>query len=89
MGNIGWLSVPKDWISSFGEIVKFCSRIVADVFSLRPEQGQSLADYLDARSAQRIGPPVKPDPRDMQGFAEFFARHQRGLVIERAAVEAL
>jgi phospholipid/cholesterol/gamma-HCH transport system permease protein len=35
MGNIGWLTVPKDWISSFGEIVKFCSRIVADVFSLR------------------------------------------------------
>ena len=34
-GNIGWLSVPKDWIASFGEIVKFCSRIVADVFSLR------------------------------------------------------
>ncbi len=35
MGNIGWLSVPKDWIASFGEIVKFCGRIVADVFSLR------------------------------------------------------
>ena len=35
MGNIGWLAVPKDWIASFGEIVKFCARIVADVFSLR------------------------------------------------------
>ena len=33
--NIGWLSVPKDWIASFGEIVKFCSRIVAEVFTLR------------------------------------------------------
>jgi phospholipid/cholesterol/gamma-HCH transport system permease protein len=32
---VGWLAVPKDWIASFGEIVKFCSRIVADVFSLR------------------------------------------------------
>ena len=32
---MGWLAVPKDWIASFGEIVKFCSRIVADVFSLR------------------------------------------------------
>ena len=31
----GWLSVPKDWITSFGEIVRFCSRIVADVFTLR------------------------------------------------------
>ena len=33
--NIGWLSVPKDWISSFGEIVKFCSRIVVEVFTLK------------------------------------------------------
>ena len=31
----GWLSVPKDWIASFGEIVKFCSRIVAEVFTLK------------------------------------------------------
>ncbi len=32
---MGWLAVPKDWISSFGEIVKFCSRIVAEVFTLK------------------------------------------------------
>ena len=31
----GWLAVPKDWIASFGEIVKFCSRIVGEVFSLK------------------------------------------------------
>jgi phospholipid/cholesterol/gamma-HCH transport system permease protein len=30
---VGWLAVPKDWIASFGEIVKFCSRIVGEVFS--------------------------------------------------------
>ena len=29
---MGWLSVPKDWLASFGEIVKFCSRIVGEVF---------------------------------------------------------
>jgi phospholipid/cholesterol/gamma-HCH transport system permease protein len=32
---MGWLAVPKDWIASFGEIVKFCSSIVAEVFSLK------------------------------------------------------
>jgi phospholipid/cholesterol/gamma-HCH transport system permease protein len=32
---MGWLAVPKDWIASFGEIVKFCSRIVAEVFTLK------------------------------------------------------
>jgi phospholipid/cholesterol/gamma-HCH transport system permease protein len=32
---MGWLSVPRDWVASFGEIVKFCSRIVAEVFTLK------------------------------------------------------
>jgi phospholipid/cholesterol/gamma-HCH transport system permease protein len=32
---VTWLSVPKDWIASFGEIVKFCSRVVGEVYSLK------------------------------------------------------
>jgi len=32
---MGWLSVPRDWISSFGEIAKFCGRVMALVYSLR------------------------------------------------------
>ena len=32
---MGWLAVPKDWIASFGEIVKFCARIVGEVFTLK------------------------------------------------------
>jgi phospholipid/cholesterol/gamma-HCH transport system permease protein len=32
---MGWLAVPRDWIASFGEIVKFCSRIVGEVFGLK------------------------------------------------------
>jgi phospholipid/cholesterol/gamma-HCH transport system permease protein len=32
---VGWLSVPKDWIASFGEIVKFCARVVGDILRLR------------------------------------------------------
>ena len=30
-----WLSVPKDWIASFGDIAKFSARVVADVFNGR------------------------------------------------------
>ena len=30
-----WLAVPRDWIANFGEIVKFCSRIVREVFTLK------------------------------------------------------
>jgi phospholipid/cholesterol/gamma-HCH transport system permease protein len=32
---MGWLTVPKDWIASFGEISKFCLRIMGLVFRLR------------------------------------------------------
>jgi phospholipid/cholesterol/gamma-HCH transport system permease protein len=28
-----WLALPRDWLASFGEIVGFCARVVADVFS--------------------------------------------------------
>jgi hypothetical protein len=33
--------------------------------------------------------PVRPDPLDVKGFEEFFARHRSGLAIEREAVKAL
>jgi phospholipid/cholesterol/gamma-HCH transport system permease protein len=32
---MGWLSVPRDWISSFGEIAKFCGTILGRVYSGR------------------------------------------------------
>ena len=30
-----WLSVPRDWIESFGDIARFCARVMGDVFSLK------------------------------------------------------
>src|SRR5688500_5146139 len=30
---MGWLSVPRDWIANFGEIVKFTMRIVREVLT--------------------------------------------------------
>ena len=30
-----WLAVPRDWIANFGEIVKFCSRVVKEVLTLK------------------------------------------------------
>ena len=29
---IGWLSVPRDWVASFGDIAKFCARVLGEVF---------------------------------------------------------
>jgi phospholipid/cholesterol/gamma-HCH transport system permease protein len=30
-----WLAFPRDWIAAFGEIIGFCGRVVADVFTLK------------------------------------------------------
>ena len=30
-----WTALPREWIASFGEIAKFCGRILGQVFSLR------------------------------------------------------
>ncbi len=30
-----WLAVPKEWIATFGEIAKFCGKIVGQVYGLR------------------------------------------------------
>jgi phospholipid/cholesterol/gamma-HCH transport system permease protein len=31
----GWLAVPRDWVTSFGDIAKFCARMMGDVFNGR------------------------------------------------------
>jgi phospholipid/cholesterol/gamma-HCH transport system permease protein len=30
-----WLAIPRDWLASFGEIVRFCSTVVGEVFGLK------------------------------------------------------
>jgi sugar (pentulose or hexulose) kinase len=58
-------------------------------FMVRGNAAQSLPEYLDQRIAGSIGKAVRPEPRDVAGFREFFARHQRGLAVEAEAVKAL
>ncbi|HEY7077960.1 MAG TPA: ABC transporter permease [Solirubrobacteraceae bacterium] len=31
----GWLAVPRDWVASCGEIVRFCGRVLGEVFGLK------------------------------------------------------
>ena len=30
-----WFAIPREWLASFGEIVRFCSTVVGEVFSLK------------------------------------------------------
>jgi len=82
------LNVPVSIPATAGEGGAWGMAVLA-AYMLRTDAGQSLPDYLDALIAGSIGPAVKPDPRDVSGFAEYFARHKRGLAIEREAVKAL
>ena len=82
------LNVPVSIPATAGEGGAWGMAVLAS-YMLRDDAKQSLPDYLDERIAKSIGKPVQPDPRDVQGFAEFFARHKQGLSIEREAVNAL
>jgi sugar (pentulose or hexulose) kinase len=82
------LNVPVSVPETAGEGGAWGMAVLA-AYLLRPDSQQALADYLDDRIAKSIGKPIAPEPRDVQGFTEFFALHSKGLAIERAAVEAL
>ena len=82
------LNVPVSIPATAGEGGAWGMAVLA-AYMLRTDGSQSLPDYLDEWIAMSIGAPIEPDPRDVEGFAAFFARHKRGLAIEREAVKAL
>ena len=82
------LGVPISIPATAGEGGAWGMAVLA-AYLLRPDPEQSLPDYLDERIAGSIGRPVPPDPRDVKGFAAYYARHRNGLAIEREAVKAL
>jgi sugar (pentulose or hexulose) kinase len=82
------LNVPVSIPATAGEGGAWGMAVLAG-YMLRADAKQSLPDYLDKRIAKSIGKAVNPDPRDVKGFTEFFARHKSGLAIEREAVKAL
>ena len=82
------LNVPVSLPATAGEGGAWGMAVLA-AYLLRADAGQSLPDYLDQCVAGSMGEPVTPDPRDVEGFAAFYARHRAGLAIERAAVASL
>ena len=82
------LNVPVSISATAGEGGAWGMAVLA-AFMLRADEAQTLPDYLDERIAHSVGKPIEPDPLDVAGFEEFFARHARGLAIEREALNAL
>ncbi len=82
------LNVPVGIPATAGEGGAWGMAVLA-AYMLRTDTALSLPDYLDSLIAGSMGEAVAPDPRDVAGFDTFFARHRKGLAIERAAVDAL
>ncbi len=82
------LRVPVSVPSAAGEGGAWGMALLA-AYALEGEARPPLADYLDARLTGTISPALAPTPEDVQGFAEYFARHGRGLAVEREAIKAL
>ena len=59
-------------------------------YMLHKTGSEPLEAYLSTKVfAGQQGATLAPDPRDVEGFAAFMQRYQKGLVIERAAVDGL
>ncbi len=58
-------------------------------YMTRENRDASLPEFLKEIFAESMGEAVEPDPSDVAGFDQFFARYHKGLAIERAAVESL
>lgn len=59
-------------------------------YMLRKAANEPLETYLSHKVfAGEKSVTIAPDPRDVEGFAAFMERYQKGLVIERAAVDGL
>jgi hypothetical protein len=39
----GWLAVPRDWLASFGDIARFCARVLGIVYIVVAEAALLLA----------------------------------------------
>jgi len=83
------MNVPVSVMETAGEGGAWGIALLA-AYMLLKEEDQPLETYLtDKVFAGEKGTTVAPDPDDVAGFLAFMERYEKGLSIERAAVEAL
>ncbi|HET6437429.1 MAG TPA: FGGY-family carbohydrate kinase, partial [Anaeromyxobacter sp.] len=82
------LNVPVSLPATAGEGGAWGMALLA-AYMLRADANQSLPDYLDEKLKGSIGKPVRPDPKDVEGFRTFFDRQKKVLAVEAEAVKAL
>ncbi len=83
------MNVPASVMETAGEGGAWGIALLA-AYLVRKETDEPLEAYLSTKVfAEGRSTTIAPDPRDVDGFRAFMERYQRGLVIERVAVEGL
>ena len=84
----GALDTPVYVMETAGEGGAWGIALLAD-YLVRKEDGESLTDYLNNKVFHDAkGTGMDPVPEDVEGYEKFMERYTKGLVIERAAVDA-
>lgn len=83
------MNVPVSVMETAGEGGAWGIALLAS-YTLHRAANEPLEAYLSNKVfAGEKGATIAPDQRDVDGFAAFMERYKKGLVIERAAVDAL
>lgn len=83
------MNVPVSVMETAGEGGAWGIALLA-AYMLQKSNGEPLEAYLSDRVfAGENSTTIAPEQKDVEGFAAFMERYKKGLVIERAAVEAL
>ncbi len=83
------MNVPVTVMETAGEGGAWGIALLAS-YMIHKEEKELLEDCLSNKVfASENGITIAPDQRDIDGFAVFMERYKKGLVIERAAVDAL
>lgn len=83
------LDTPVSVMESAGEGGAWGIAVLAAYMHWKEEK-EALSDYLENKVFKAVkSTTISPDPEDVAGFSAFIERYKAGLVIERAAVEAL
>jgi sugar (pentulose or hexulose) kinase len=83
------MNVPVSVMETAGEGGAWGIALLAS-YMLYKAENEPLEAYLaDKVFAGENGTTIAPDSKDVHGFTIFMERYKKGLVVERAAVDAL
>jgi sugar (pentulose or hexulose) kinase len=83
------MNVPVSVMETAGEGGAWGIALLAS-YLIQKEEDETLEAFLSKKVfAGQEGSTIAPNPEDVAGFAMFMARYQKGLIIERAAMEGL